>query len=197
VCNDYEAHVKWSLYTDALAKLNLNMPHSQGPQDLRNADDIRIGDTGSVARIAGNGVELIPMTFGFPPPRPKRPRTFNFISEKRDFSDSKRCGILASAFFEFTGTKYPRAKHRFTLKDAPFLFVAGLWREATGDDPESFTMLTTAPGPDIAPYHDRQIVIIAPDHLAHWLYLDRPQADLLRPLPAGSLEVETVRPGSD
>jgi putative SOS response-associated peptidase YedK len=124
------------------------------------------------------------------------PRTFNFISEKRDFSDSQRCGIIASAFFEFTGTKYPKAKHRFTLTGAPLLFIAGLWRDDEMDG-ESFTMLTTGPGPDIAPYHDRQIVVLPPEDLPHWLYLSKPQADLLRPLPAGKLSVETVRAGSD
>ncbi|WP_348643476.1 hypothetical protein [Mesorhizobium sp. M2E.F.Ca.ET.209.01.1.1] len=34
------------------------------------------------------------------------------------------------AFFEFTGTKYNKAKHRFTLNDAAFMAIAGLWREA-------------------------------------------------------------------
>ncbi len=197
MCNDYEQHIKWQLYKDALAQLGLNMPDNHGPDDLRQADDIRIGDQGPVVRTAGNGIELTQMTFGFPSPKPKRPRVFNFKSENRDFSDSKRCGILASAFFEFTGKKYPKAKHRFTLKGAPFFFVAGLWREASDQEGESFTMLTTSPGPDVEPYHDRQIVILPPEHLADWLYLDKPHAELLRPLAAGSLEVETVRPGSD
>jgi putative SOS response-associated peptidase YedK len=33
--------------------------------------------------------------------------------------------IPASAFFEFTGKRYPKAKHRFALKDAPFMAIAG------------------------------------------------------------------------
>jgi putative SOS response-associated peptidase YedK len=98
---------------------------------------------------------------------------------------------------EFTGKKYPKTKHRFTLAGAPFLAIAGLWREAQGNHPVSFTMLTTAPGPDIEPYHNRQVVVLQPQDWAAWLYLTRPQADLLRPLPAGSLAVETVRKGQD
>jgi len=59
--------------------------------------------------------------------------------------------------------------------------------------PEAFTLLTTAPGPDVAPVHDRQMVILERDDWSAWLDLTRPEAELLRPLPAGSLQVEQVR----
>ena len=58
-------------------------------------------------------------------------------------------------------------------------------------------MLTTAPSADVAPYHDRQVAVLRPEDWAAWLYLTKTEAELLRPLPEGSLEVETVRPGSD
>lgn len=58
-------------------------------------------------------------------------------------------------------------------------------------------MLTTSPGPDIEPYHNRQVVVLRPEDWAAWLYLTKPQAELLQPLPAGSLAVETVRKGQD
>ncbi len=195
MCNEYEQEIKFANLQKLMEQLNLQLPAGQGPADLRTAADIRIGEKGPVVRAAGNGVEIAHMTFGFPPPKPKRPRVFNFISEKRDFSKSQRCGILASAFFEFTGSKYPKAKHRFTLAGEPFLFVAGLWRN--GDDGDSFTMLTTAPGQDIAPYHDRQIVVLKPQDLPHWLYLSKPQSELLQPLAPGTLTHELVRGGSD
>lgn len=98
---------------------------------------------------------------------------------------------------EFTGKKYPKAKHRFTLNNAPFLSIAGIWREGKNGTPPAFTMLTTEPGPDIEPYHDRQVVVLQPTDWAHWIYLTKSEAELLRPLPAGALEVETVRKGSD
>lgn len=146
-------------------------------------------------RSAGeNAVELAPMSFGFPPPRPKASPVFNFRSEGRRFGDSKRCLVPASAFFEFTGTKYPKAKHRFTLNDAPFMAIAGLWREGEGNKPDTFTLLTTEPGPDVAPIHNRQVVVLRPADWMAWLDLSKPEADLLRPLPQGSLSVETVRP---
>jgi putative SOS response-associated peptidase YedK len=145
-------------------------------------------------RVAGDEIELASMTFGFPPSGPKGGPVFNFRSEGRRFADSKRCLVPASAFFEFTGTKYPKAKHRFALNSAPFLAIAGLWREATGNKPPTFTMLTTDPGPDVAPYHNRQVVVLQPENWSAWLDLSKPESDLLRPLPAGLLSVETVRP---
>jgi hypothetical protein len=71
-------------------------------------------------------------------------------------------GVPASAFFEFTGKKYPKAKHRFALKGSPITAIAGISREGRGNQPPSFTMLTTTPGPHVAPYHNRQVMVLPP-----------------------------------
>lgn len=191
MCNDYEQHVTHKQYLDAIKALELDTTDAKA--ELPQADDIRIGDMGPVLRAAGNGVEIVSMRFGWPPPRPKAAPVFNFKSDGRHFDNSKRCLIILSGFFEFTGTKSPKTKHRFSLKGSPIMAVAGLWSE---DDAGalSFTMLTTEPGPDIAPYHDRQVCVILPEDWAHWLFLTKPEAELLKPLPAGTLDVVTVRP---
>ncbi|QQR35162.1 SOS response-associated peptidase [Devosia oryziradicis] len=194
MCNDYEQHVSQAAYAKAIAALELASTGEDAA--LLPADDIRIGDSGPVLRAKGNGVELVTMRFGFPPPRPKAGPIFNFKSDGRSFADSRRCVIVLSGFFEFTGTKYPKTKHRFVLRDSPVMGIAGLWSE-DGEGALSFTMLTTAPGPDIAPIHDRQVCVLHPDDWAAWLFLTRPEAELLRPLPAGTLVVEVVREGSD
>ena len=193
MCNDYEQHVAYAQYAEAVRRLALSAPAAETAAALPAADDIRIGDPGSVVRVAGNGVELVQMKFGWPPPRPKAAPVFNFKSDNRHFDSSRRCLIILSGFFEFTGTTYPKAKHRFSLKDSALMAIAGLWSEAE-DGALSFTMLTTAPGPDIAPYHNRQVCVLRPEDWAAWLFLTRPEAELLRPLPAGSLVIETVRP---
>jgi putative SOS response-associated peptidase YedK len=177
--------------------LALGVPAQQSARDLPQADDIRINDLGPVMRASANGIELAPMRFGFPSAGPRGGPVFNFRSEGRRFDKSNRCLVPASAFFEFTGKKYPKAKHRFTLAGAPFMAIAGLWREGKGNQPPSFTMLTTAPGPDVAPYHDRQLAVLRPEDWAAWIDLRVPEADLLKPLPAGALAVETVRPASE
>lgn len=193
MCNDYEQHVAYADYQKAIRALELEAS-AQDAAALPQVDDIRIGDFGPVLRAAGNGSELVLMRFGWPAPRPKAGPVFNFKSDGRNFTDSRRCVIVLSGFFEFTGTKYPKAKHRFSLKGSNIMGIAGLWSEAD-DGGLSFTMLTTAPGPDIAPYHDRQVCVLAPEDWAHWLFLTKGQDELLRPLPAGTLDVVTVRDG--
>ena len=41
---------------------------------------------------------------------------------------------------------------------------------------------------------NRQMVILNREDWSAWLDLSRPEAELLKPLPAGTLEVEQVRP---
>ena len=196
MCNDYEQHVLWAEYRRMMQDLALDIPAHQSEFDLRQADDIRINDMAPVMRAAGNLIELTPMNFGFRPSGPRGGPVFNFRSEGRRFGNSRRCLVPASAFFEFTGKRYPKAKHRFTLADAPFMAIAGLWREASGNHPPAFTMLTTEPGPDVAPYHNRQVAVLRPGDWGAWLSLTKPEQDLLKPLPAGSLRTELVREGS-
>lgn len=96
------------------------------------------------------------------------------------------------------GIGLPQAGHktkwRFTLAGEPWFCIAGLVR-ATPEG-EAFTMLTVAPGPDVAPYHDRQIAVLRPTDWGAWLDLSRPEAEVLRAMPAGSLDVEQVSVGA-
>ena len=194
MCNEYERNIDWDEFARVMQRIELGLATDQGPDDLPRTPSIRISDTGTVLRASGNGVELAPMSFAFPPPRKGASPVFNFRSEGRSFEKSSRCLILASAFFEFTGTKSPKAKHRFTLADDPCLAIAGIWREFEGRP--AFTMLTTEPGPDIAPFHNRQIVVLPPQDWSAWIYLSRPERELLRPLPEGSIREELVRPAA-
>jgi putative SOS response-associated peptidase YedK len=194
MCNNFEQQIAWKAYYEALQAFALGIPTNQSELDLPQNDNIRIRDLAAVIRTAGNGVEPAQMRFGFPPPKPGAGPVFNFRSEGRRFGDSNRCLIPASAFFEFTGTKSPKTRHRFTSTTDPFLCIAGLWRPATGNQPADFTMLTTDPGPDIEPFHSRQIVVLPREDWAAWLYLTKPSAELLKRSPAGSFTVETFQP---
>jgi len=148
-----------------------------------------------VLRLGGDGVELAQLRRASRqggPRRPKAGRVINFRSEGHRFGNG-RCMVPASHFFEFTVTKSPKSKWRFTKAGEAWFCFAGLWRPATGDTPEAFTLLTTEPGPDVAPIHGRQMVVLERADWFVWLDLLRPEAELLRALLAGSLAVEQVR----
>jgi putative SOS response-associated peptidase YedK len=103
------------------------------------------------------------MTFAFPPGRPGGTPVFNFRSEGRHFANSNRCLSPASAFFEFTGKKYPKAKHRFALKGSPITAIAGLWREPQGNHPPSFTMFDDGARTGRGSVSQWQVVIVGPE----------------------------------
>jgi putative SOS response-associated peptidase YedK len=128
---------------------------------------------------------------GFPPAQPKRPPVINFRSEGRRFPVG-RCLVPASFFYEFTGTKSPKSKWKFTKAGEDWYCFAGLWRPMPQGG-EAFTLLTTDPSEDVAPIHDRQMVILEHSNSSAWLEQTGNEAELLRALPAGSLNVEQVR----
>jgi len=163
------------------------------PEGLPNfaPRDIAITDPGVIVRPAqtDGAYDLLVRRWSWPAPNGKP--VYNFRSDGREFS-SGRCLIVADGFYEFTSPSDPKQKRKdrwlFTFPDGAALGIAGLIRT----DPtvgEAFTMLTTEPGPDVAPYHNRQIAVLAPSDWKSWLDYTS-SADLLRPLPAGMLSVE-------
>ena len=113
--------------------------------------------------------------------------------EKPTFRDSmvnRRCLIPAGAYFEWDHRVKPLAKYRFTLPDAPILWLAGLYRY----EPESawpvFTVLTRPAAEHVAPLHDRMPIILPPQLHSHWLDRSCPP----EPLLAETLTGVTFRP---
>ena len=192
MCNDFGNRVPYSSYVEEFSHLRLPLLSPTAAPNLEPRDDIWPTETAPVIRRHGEGVELAQLRWGFPPSRPKAPPVINFRSEGRRFTNG-RCLVPASHFFEFTGSKSPKSKWRFTKAGEDWFCFAGLWRPAQGDAPESFTLLTTEPGLDVAPIHNRQVVVLQREDWQAWLDLPRPESELLRPLPTGSLLVEQVR----
>jgi putative SOS response-associated peptidase YedK len=190
MCNDYANRIPYRAYVEAFSELKLPLFVQGNGPDLTPRDDIRIRDTAPIVLRAEDGVELTERIWA-PRGTNKKP-IFNFRSEKRDFSKSTRCLVPASHFFEFTAPADSRQKRkdkwRFSLPDADWFCIAGIVRSDAIDGAACFTMLTTAPGADVAPYHDRQVVVLPRDDWSAWLDLTRPEPELLRPLPAGSLK---------
>ncbi len=196
MCNLYSEKVSYRRLLDEFSQLKLPIviPGPEAAPNLPPLEQVRPTDVAPILRAAEGGVELARLKWGFMPARPKAPPVTNFRSEGRRFGRG-RCLIPADCFYEFTGEKYPKTRWRFTERGQDFLCMAGLWRPAEGDWPESFTLLTTAPGPDVAPYHDRQVIVLPRERWAAWLDPESDPAPLLVPGPAGALEVEQVAPG--
>jgi putative SOS response-associated peptidase YedK len=136
--------------------------------------------------------DLIQRRWSWPGPTGKP--VYNFRSEGREFGPG-RCLIIADGFYEFTTPADPKKKRKdkwlFTKADEDWFCIAGIIRPA-GQFGEGFTMLTTEPCPDVAPYHSRQIVVLDRSDWQRWLDPSVPAREILRPLPAGSLRVEQV-----
>jgi putative SOS response-associated peptidase YedK len=192
MCNDYANHVPWSAYVEAFSEIELPVVLPKAALNLEPRDDIWPTDVAPIVRRVDGGVEIAQLRWGFPPSRPKAPPVINFRSEGRKF-DRGRCLVPASWFYEFRGAKAPKEKWKFTKTGEDWFCFAGLWRPANADGPEAFTLLTTAPGPDVAPIHNRQMVVLERADWGTWVDGSKPAAHLLRALPEGSLARERVR----
>lgn len=194
MCNDYRLEVDIASIADDFEDLKIKIRTPEGRPNVESRADIMITDTAPIVRSVegepGAG-EMVnrrwswPMSSGAP--------LYNFKSENREFG-SHRCLILADGFYEFTASK-PRQKRKtkwlFTMRDHRWFCIAGIWRQHP-EIGEAFTMLTMAPGEDVAPYHHRQIMPLPRNLWATWLDPTVPAADILKPLPKGSLLVEKV-----
>lgn len=174
-------------------ELFANLESPEGIPNFEPRADIRITDRAPIIRLGENGAaQLVQRRWSWPGPGGKP--VYNFRSEGRRFA-SGRCLILADGFYEFTPHSDPKSKRKhkwlFTLADQPWFAIAGLWRT----DPtagEAFTMLTCEPAPDVAPYHNRSIVVLPPAECARWLDPANAEREVLKPLPAGSLGIEQI-----
>jgi len=159
MCNDYGNRVPYSAYVQAFSQIKLPPILPKAAPNLEPRDDIWPTEGAPIIRRHGNGGELAQLRWGFPPERPKAPPVIDFRSEGRRFPNGRRL-VPASHFFEFTGSRSPKSKWRFTNADESWFCFAELWRRAVGDMPETFTLLTTEPGPDVSPIHRRQMIVL-------------------------------------
>lgn len=183
MCNEFSFTRGLDHLIETFSQLALSIHWAGGAPNLEPRESIRPTDPATIVGSSPTGPELLQRRWGFV--RERGGPLINFRSEGRQFG-SGRCLIPADAFYEFTGEKAPKSKWRFTVAEGGFFCIAGLVRD------DRFTMLTTTPCPDIAPYHDRQLVLLPRSQWAAWLDPSAPQPDL-GPLPAGTLAVAQVR----
>jgi putative SOS response-associated peptidase YedK len=177
---------------DAIIALARELGHQLAfPEGLPNFQprDVRITERAPILRRS-EGLELVERRWSWPAPTGKP--VFNFRGEDRRFPPAERCVILTDGFYEFTAPGDPKAKKKdrwlFTWPGHEWFGIAGIWR-VDAKVGEAWTMLTCEPGPDVAPYHNRQVVLLSPADCFAWLESGSVAADFVRPLPAGSLAV--------
>jgi len=162
------------------------------PEGIPNFEprEVHITDRAPIVRASDAGVaQLVERRWSWPGPTGKP--VYNLRSDNREFP-AGRCLVLADGFYEYTAPADPkqRRKDRWLFSPSggePFA-IAGFLRDTPGIG-EAFSLLTTTPSPDVAPYHSRQIVLLRPAQWQRWLQSPDPVGDLLQPLPAGSLKV--------
>ena len=196
MCNEQRRRIALGQVREDWSQIRIPLVFPEGIPNFEPLESIRITDRNAIIRAAGEqgekGAELVMRRWSWPGPK-GRP-VYNYRSDGREFPRG-RCLIVADGFYEFTAPADPaktrKDKWLFTLAGTDWFCIAGLWR-TDPDVGEAYTMLTCPPGPDIAPYHDRQVVVLGRDDWAHWLDPEVPAAELLKPLPAGRLAVEQV-----
>lgn len=195
MCNDYRLEVETAAIFEDFADLKIKIRFSEGAPNIQARQDIKITDTAPIVRtIDGerNAGDLVQRRWSWPGQHGKP--VYNLRSEGREFTFG-RCLIIADAFYEFTNPADKKKKRKdkwlFTKRGEPIFCIAGIWR-STPEAGEAFTMLTMAPGPDIAPYHDRQIVILERATWADWLDPSISAKSIIKALPPRTLQVEQV-----
>lgn len=203
MCNHYEKNsevVTWAVsqFGDVVVPDDLpaypehTWPKAQAPILLQNATGRSIASMrwGVRTEIKGKTKLLV-----------------KFVTNARDDSLSKyiwryaaatrRCLIPAVAYYEPDGPDGGKWEVRFTLKERPMFFFAGLWDSDPGPGgtdqttPRSFAMVTTSPNELAAQIHDRMPLVLDDEGARVWLghepLAPEKLAALCRPFDAGRM----------
>jgi putative SOS response-associated peptidase YedK len=146
-----------------------------------------LGARRAVIRRYRDEIEMVELAWGLKNRDPEE-RPFRFVRAEGRTFPSHRCLIPASEFHVTTDKR----SYRFALEDGNFFYLAGIYRPATIDWPESYAILTIDANPDVARYQERQGAVLLRRQNMDWLDLRIPEADLLKPLSARSFDVEEI-----
>jgi len=210
VCNRYGYLAPITRLVDEFSEIRIPLVFKDGAiPNLEPREQIRPTDRGAIIRpldadAPSAGVEWLEARWWLIPSFHKRavkdwrPICTNARADSvaakpvfREPFKRRRCLVPATHYFEWTGEAGAKTMWRFTKPGDDMFCFAGLWDVAQTTDGriESFTILTTEAGPDSAPYHHRQPVILDKGQWGAWLDLTGDPIPLLRPCPAGSILV--------
>ena len=189
MCNDFGVDIPFRLFVEAFEALGAPLDVSGGIPNMEPRDEIWPTERAPVIQLGAGGPRVETLTWGLPPSRPKAPVVINMRAEGRRF-ERGRCLIPASHFYEFTGAKSPKTRWRFTKTGEDWFCIAGITgRDKDGVEGGAFSMLTVPPGPDVAPIHNRQVVVLERRAWRGWLEGTAALDAVLGPLLTGALTV--------
>lgn len=97
---------------------------------------------------------------------------------------SRRCLIPMRRFYEWSGRKGSKTKHRIWAGDQDHWFwVAGIWEPGGDDRKSSYSLLTTTANEQMEPVHHRMPVILRKEDCLTYLSSDEPPSQLVCPYP--------------
>ena len=212
MCNRFRSSLGWRDWTEDFSDTRVPL---RFPDPLPNLlPEVRPTDPHAILRpidpadpMAGLEAEvirwdLVPHSWRQPIKAKKflatnaRSETVHATSAFKEAFARRRCLVPADGFYEWTGEKGRKTKWLITTAAHRSFCFAGLWDHAeTADGPiDSFTILTTAAGPDMEPIHNRQPVILPRERWRDWLDLEGDPTALYRPGPPGTLLAEVAPP---
>ncbi|HEY7807394.1 MAG TPA: SOS response-associated peptidase family protein [Croceibacterium sp.] len=192
MCNLYRMERAPDAIVGLARELGIAVDFPEGVPNFQPRD-VRITERAPILRASSADsarLELVERRWSWPAPNGKP--VFNFRGEGRRFDPAERCVVLADGFYEFTAPDDAKAKKKdrwlFTWPGHEWFGIAGLQRSEAPVG-EAFTMLTCPPGPDVEPYHNRQVVLLSPADCFAWLDPAEAAERFVQPLPMGSLAV--------
>lgn len=118
----------------------------------------------------------------------------------REAFKRRRAIVPATAFTEWTGPKGAKTAHAIGRADGGLLFFAGLWDACSTDEgrADSYTlvMIDALGDDDVAPFHNRQPVLLGREAARTWLDLTSDIRPLLRGPPPGTLTADPPQPAA-
>jgi putative SOS response-associated peptidase YedK len=185
MCNEFAQERAWREYSEMMQREALKIITPELP-DLPFTATRRPTDPALVIRAAPGGVALDIIKWGWPKPGSKRPILWLQSEHRRDPPETR--GIVPiERFVEYRGDRAPKEKFEFwPAINEPM----GMGVIIRGD---RWAHLTTAPGPEVAPVHDRQPALVRLTDWGRFVTQAAWPADLMAPTPEGTLKALQVR----
>jgi putative SOS response-associated peptidase YedK len=112
---------------------------------------------------------------------------------------SSRCLVPANGFYEWMNSENGKQPYFISSPDNELLSFAGVygtWRNQSGFEWGTFSIITTKPNKDMSPIHDRMPVILDKSEESLWLDNSLDDSDLLEslmdPYPDNALSITPV-----